>query len=241
MSTSTNNSRPGRQPHVGAAALALADGRLPTGGYAHSGGLEPAVVHADIVDYADLSAFLRGRVHTTGFVAACFAVAAWHACDKYPRSDERNAALEHIDAELRARTPHPAVRRINSDLGRLLQRSMRHIAPSADIATLPLGLQQPLVYGAIGYALGLDRQTCATIVLHDSVTVPAAASVKVLHVSPFDAHRAALDLARDIDELAARAVDESDSDPSTLPAVSTPLADIALHLHQEHHGRLFAS
>lgn len=59
-----------------AALLLLADGRLPAGGYAHSGGLEPTVHIHGLTDVAGLEGFLEGRAATAGLVAASFAAAA---------------------------------------------------------------------------------------------------------------------------------------------------------------------
>jgi urease accessory protein len=59
-----------------ASLLLLADSRLPAGGHAHSGGLEPAV-HAGLVrDLNSLESWLRGRLATSGRVAAAFGAAA---------------------------------------------------------------------------------------------------------------------------------------------------------------------
>ncbi|GIG92505.1 urease accessory protein UreF [Plantactinospora endophytica] len=59
-----------------ATLLVLADGRLPAGGHAHSGGLEAAVTSGRVRDLAGLTAFLRGRLASTGRVTAAFAAAA---------------------------------------------------------------------------------------------------------------------------------------------------------------------
>ena len=48
------------------AALFLADGRLPTGGHAHSAGVESAVADGRVVDVGTLGSYLRGRLHTRG-------------------------------------------------------------------------------------------------------------------------------------------------------------------------------
>ena len=69
---------PGDSPTRTAALLLLADGRLPAGGYAHSAGLEQAIARGWVRTAEDIAEFLRGRIHTTGLVAAAFAAAAQH-------------------------------------------------------------------------------------------------------------------------------------------------------------------
>ena len=43
-----------------ATLLVLADGRLPAGGHAHSGGLEAAVAAGRVHDLSTVESFLRG-------------------------------------------------------------------------------------------------------------------------------------------------------------------------------------
>jgi urease accessory protein len=54
----------------------LADSRLPTGGHAHSGGLEAAVRRGLVRSPDDVAAWLAGRVPTAGLVTAAAAAAA---------------------------------------------------------------------------------------------------------------------------------------------------------------------
>ena len=54
----------------------LADSRLPTGGHAHSGGLEAAVRRGLVRAPDDVAAWLGGRVPTAGLVTAAAAAAA---------------------------------------------------------------------------------------------------------------------------------------------------------------------
>ncbi|ONH34212.1 urease accessory protein UreF [Protofrankia sp. BMG5.30] len=58
-----------------AALLLLADGRLPAGGHAHSGGIEAATGDGSVTDLTGLERFLRGRLATTGLVSAAFTAA----------------------------------------------------------------------------------------------------------------------------------------------------------------------
>jgi urease accessory protein len=59
--------------------LVLADGRLPSGAHAHSGGVEAAVAAGRVHDLATLESFLVGRTATTGVMSAAFAAATCHA------------------------------------------------------------------------------------------------------------------------------------------------------------------
>ncbi|MGW6494531.1 urease accessory protein UreF [Nonomuraea angiospora] len=58
------------------ALLLLADSRLPAGGHAHSGGTEQAITSGAVSDVPSLARFLRGRLHTTGALAATLTAAA---------------------------------------------------------------------------------------------------------------------------------------------------------------------
>ena len=59
-----------------ASLLLLADGRFPSGGHAHSNGVEAACATGAIDDVASLGAYVEGRLATAGRVDASFAAAA---------------------------------------------------------------------------------------------------------------------------------------------------------------------
>lgn len=222
------------QPAGGAAALLMiADGRFPSGSYAHSGGLESAVRQGWVRDLADLEGFLLGRAATTGLMNASFAAAA-HGCTD-------TASLLALDQELLARTPSPALRRVGADLGRMLLRAARQVCPHPVLEEAPGRLQQPLVYGLVARAVGASGRAAAAAVLHETVTGPATAAVKLMHVDPFTTQRAVLHLAPRLDDLADRAVLAALADPSDLPSTGAPLSDVAAEQHRDLDARLFAS
>lgn len=246
-----------------ATLLMLGDGRLPSGGYAHSGGLEQAIRQGWVTDIADLHAFLRGRLHTTGLMNAAFAVSARHILSDHHSiaevddsradatagaaladealGDEVVQSLVVLDAELCARTPAPALRTTGQWLGTLMLRSMQRIHPHPLLENLPKGLQQPLVYGAVGRALGLGAAETAAVVLHEAVTGPATAAVKLMSIDPFQAHGAILSLGEELDVAAETAADYEVTAARDLPALSSPLSDFAAEMHVKDHVRLFAS
>lgn len=237
---------PGAVPSRTAALLLLGDGRLPAGGYAHSAGIEQAIARGWVRDAADISAYLRGRIHTTGLVSASFAAAAQHRTARALEAGELSelrAELAVLDRELLARTPSPALRRNGQDLGRMLLRAMRSIAPAQAPVLDAAGpvLQQPIAYGVVAAALGLDARDAAGVVLYDAAATPAVAAVKLMSIDPFSTHRCLAELAPELDELAEAAAAHATSDPRDLPSLAAPLTDIAAELHTSHDQRLFAS
>jgi urease accessory protein len=147
-----------------AALLLLADGRLPAGGHAHSGGVEPAVADGRIASLGDLRRYLDGRLATAGRVDAGLAVAAraW-ACDlatdrrdrpvrpdRLPPPDgpggpdvasgtppgRGGEALGRLDAEAAARLVAPALRAASRAQGRGLLRAARRCWSSSGLDRL---------------------------------------------------------------------------------------------------------
>ncbi|GAB3796077.1 urease accessory protein UreF [Micromonospora zhanjiangensis] len=147
--------------------LLLADGRFPSGGHAHSSGLEAAVAAGRVTDVDGLAAFLSGRLATAGRVAAAFAAAAHLAATPagHPADADRTAdgeraadtdrsgagdhvapgpgvarardALVRLDAELDARTAAPAARLASRRQGRALLRAARTTWPSPLLDLVP--------------------------------------------------------------------------------------------------------
>lgn len=219
-----------------AALLLLADGRLPAGGYAHSGGLEATVHMRGLKDAADVERFLEGRAATTGLVAASFAAAACEAArvGNLP-------LLKELDSELDARMPSPATRTVSRALGRQLLRAASTMSPHALLMDLEGSPHQAVVYGVAAATLELGPRDAAQVVLHDSVAGPASAAMKVLSVDPFSIHAALVRLTGFLDELTGQAASHARTPPMDLPAMGAPLLDIAAEHHHRWEVRLFAS
>ncbi|WP_052850040.1 urease accessory protein UreF [Streptomyces avicenniae] len=221
------------------ALLLLADGRFPAGAHAHSGGAEAAVRAGRIDGPATLAAFCRGRLHTTGLVAAALAAAACAGCDPYA-----------LDAAADARTPTPALRDTARKLGRQLLRAARATWPAPELhavaATRPRGLHQPVVLGLTARAAGLTPHDVAQAAAYDTVSSPATAAVRLLSLDPFDATAVLAGLADAMDAVAAQATAAAEAVLATgstdhLPAASAPLLDITAQQHAAWPVRLFAS
>ncbi|MFI6846668.1 urease accessory protein UreF [Kitasatospora sp. NBC_00085] len=218
-----------------AALLMLADGRFPAGGHAHSGGAEAAVKAGRVYDSATMAAFLTGRLHTTGLVAAALAAAAAAGQD-----------IVVLDAAAEARTPSPALRATSRRLGRQLLRAARAAWPHDRLDRLagefPRGAHQPVVLGTAALAAGLAPAQAASAAVYESVNGPATACVRLLGLDPYEVAAALARLAPQLDAVAGAALAAAlRGDPDALPAASAPLLDVYAEEHHSWKVRLFAS
>lgn len=234
----------GAQPPL-AALLALADSRLPVGSHAYSGGLEPAVAAGQVCDLAGLDRFLRGRLATTGRVAAAFAAAACAGAG----DPARLAALE---AGLDARTPSPAARRVSAVQARALLRAARAVlradpeaAPTGGLrpggAQLRQRRHQPVAWGTVAAVAGLTPGQAAGVAAYQAVAGPASAAVKLLGLDPYQVHGLLVAHAPACDEIARAAARGANDPVEALPAASAPMLDIYAETHATWEVRLFAS
>jgi urease accessory protein len=219
-----------------AALLLLADGRSPTGAYLHSGGVEAAVAGGFVRDDADLFAFLQGRLHTVGRVAAGLAAAA----------ADPGADLAALDAEADARTPSPAARDASRAQGRALLRMVRAAWPQAREAGLGPRPHAALVLGVATAAAGGGPVDAAALAAGGAVTGPASAAVRLLGLDPLTVTGLLAALAPAVDAVASAAA--RDAAASRLPDDSAPQLDVLAEAHVERlpagnppRARMFAS
>ena len=211
-----------------ATLLVLADGRLPAGGHAHSGGLEAAIAAGRVTDLPSLDGFLRGRLATAGVVAAAFSAVACARTEKWV----------DLDRGLDARTPSPALRRASRAQGRALIRAGRAMWPVPAIGREP---HHPVALGVVAAAAGLTPREAAVAAAYGTLTGPATAGVRLLGLDPYGAHALLAGLAGECDRIADNAASHTDDPVDALPAAGAPLLDIGAELHATWEVRLFAS
>jgi urease accessory protein len=208
--------------------LVLADGRLPSGGHAHSSGLEAAVAAGRLSDLSDLRGFLEGRLYTAGTVAAAFSATA---CAK-PTSHVS------LDLGMDARTPSPALRKASRAQGRALLRAGRAMWPVPPAGREP---HHPIALGLVAAGAGLSPRDAAVAAAYGSVAGPATAAVRLLGLDPYRTHALLAALAGECDRIADDAASRTDDPVDALPAAGAPLLDIGAELHASWEVRLFAS
>jgi urease accessory protein len=221
-----------------ATLLLLADGRFPSGGHAHSGGLEAAVAHSRVTDLASLRAFLVGRLGTAGLVASAFTAAACL------HTTTGRLDLRALEAALDARTPALPLRVAGRKQGRSLCRAAKVIWPTTAVlaaAAHPGGVAQPIAMGVVAAAAGLSVHEAATVMAYSTVSGSASAAVRLLGLDPYQVNGVVAALGPDCDDVARRAAGYADGPIDELPAGAAPLLDISAEEHAAWEVRLFAS
>jgi urease accessory protein len=213
--------------------LMLSDGRTPTGGHAHSAGLEAAVDGG--LRAGDVPAFMRARLRTVGRCEAAIAAAAAIA--------SLLGELLALDLEAAARTPAEPFRGASRQLGRgLLRTACKWWPDNPLLAAYHAGSQlspRPVALGAVARAAGLSPVAAARLSLYDDAATVVTAAVKLLPLDAAVAGGWIVANAAELDRLAVSAA--AAAAQGALPSTSTPLLDRRSLSHALTERRLFVS
>jgi urease accessory protein len=223
-------------PGSGATArlLLLVDGRLPTGGHVHSGGLESAVADGRVTGLESLGHYLEGRLWTTGRVDAALALAV-----------AAGAPWEEAEDEAAARCPSTALRLAGRTQGRGLLRCGRQVWPGGRAGPVlqarPSGVLWPVALGLVALDAGVPALDVPLIAATAAISGPAWAAVRLLAGDPFAVAALLARLAPAVDEVAAGVRAAAHLPLADLPAHGAPVSELAAELHLTWEARLFAS
>jgi len=214
--------------------LMLADSRTPTGGYAHSAGLEAAV--QDGLGLDEIPGFLRGRLRTVAFVEAGIASAAAAAAAAAADTE----ALVDLDLEWAARTPAAPLRTAGRQLGLALLRVARAWWPDHALISAYEHRSElhprPVVLGAVAGAAGIDAVQVARLSLYEDAAGVIAAAVKLIAVDTVVVSAMLAGMSGELERLA---VDAAAAGCGA--SACTPLLEIRALAHANQQRRLFAS
>lgn len=202
----------------------LADSAFPTGGFAHSSGLEAAWQQGEVRGGGELRAFLEASLRQQFHLALPF-VAAAH--------DER-MELKSLDEWFDSLNTNHVANRASRAQGRSFLATTRRIFRLRQLQT-PCG-HLPPVFGAVCCELGIGVRPGCHLFLFTQLRGLASSAVRLNIVGPIEAQVLQHELAPFAQRLLARPI------PEVVDAAQTaPLLELWQGAHDRLYSRLFQS
>ena len=216
--------------------MMLADARFPSGGYAQSAGLEPAVragLTGDGAHPEDVPRFAAARLRTVVAVDAGTAVAS-----RLVALEPDGWTLRDVEDAWAARTPSRPLREVARLTGRGYLRLAGRLWP--EVLThlgSDTAVPRPVVLGVVAAVAGLSGRQVARLVGYDDVQTVASAALKLLPLDPAEVAGWTLTLHRDVEAMAASLDDLRG--PEDIPDRGAPAIDVHAERHRRAEMRLF--
>jgi urease accessory protein len=212
----------------------LVDSGFPSGGFAHSSGLEASVHHGQVADAASVRAFARQTLAQAG-AGALPLVSAAH----------RNARdLGDLDELCDAFLISPVANRASRAQGRAFLTSAARSFHRVDLESLEQRVRRDQlcghhapVFGAVLNLLDVDQLETQRVFLFLTGRSVTSAAVRLGLMGAYDAQELQTELSQDIDLIIARCgrLDSLDI------AHTAPLIDLCQSTHDRLYSRLFQS
>lgn len=220
--------------------LQFSDGLFPTGGYAHSFGLETYCQAGVIRDRGGLEAFVRA--HLEGAAGPCDAVAVTGALRATQRDDLEVCA--RLDATLEAMKPVREFREASRQMGRqtlriaaALTRDVRLLAFYESTEAGRTAGHHAVAFGMAGAVLGWSPEAAATAYLYSTTALLVGAGLRLLPLGQRDGQQVLWVVRETMTSLARRAAAAASDDLWSF----TPGLEVAGMQHERLEMRLFRS
>jgi len=219
----------------------LADSAFPTGGFAHSAGLEAAWQHGEVRNRAELLAFLEVNLHQLGRVALPFVNMAYDAPERLGELDELCEVFlsNHVTnraSRLQGKAFLTAVERVFLEGGQKGAMSQADNTLKWSKGRAPYAHFAP-VFGAYVRWLGVPRETALRLFYFNHLRALLASAVRLNIVGPMEAQVLQHRLSMLAEELARRSAAFTLDDL----AQTAPLLDLWQGAQDRLYSRLFQS
>ncbi len=209
----------------------LADSAFPTGGFAHSLGLEAAWQHGEIRNRADLISFIEAGLQQLGHAALPFVTAAFDKPEK----------LGEFDQLCDAFTTNHVANRASRAQGRAMLSAMERIFKAVDGKRKTekelLFAHFAPVFGSCLRQLDVPRETVARLFFFNQLRGVLAAAVRLNIVGPMEAQMLQQRLAPQAEKILCRCENLSLDNL----AQTSPLLDVWQGAQDRLYSRLFQS
>jgi len=214
--------------------LQIADSAFPTGGFAHSSGLEAAVAHGRARTADDLDVYLREHLWNVGWASLPFVTAAFDAPgDVWALDAWTDAAITSHVANRASRTQG------RTFLGTCAQIFDEPLVSSLAARARARDVSAHLapVFGASLAALGAPRHEVQALHLYIALRGVTSAAVRLGLVGPHEAQRLQRSHGRTLDAVLGACEDLAPEEAAT----ACPLLDVMGATHDRLYARLFQS
>jgi urease accessory protein len=214
--------------------LQIADSAFPTGGFAHSAGLEAALAHGEAATPEALDTFVASHLWNAGHASMPFVAAA------HDRAADVRALCEWNDATL---TNHVANRASRTQARAFLATCAQVFAEPAlvDLADRIRRREHTAhiapVFGAALRAVGVSRDDTLALHLHLGLRGITSAAVRLGAVGPLEAQRLQVRHGATLDAVLAGCQSLRPEEAATV----APLHDVFGATHDSLYARLFQS
>jgi len=207
----------------------LCDSAFPTGGFAHSAGLEAAWQHGEVQGRVELLAFLKTSLDQLGHAQLPFVTAAFDAPEK----------LTEADALCDAFTTNHVANRASRAQGRAFLTAVERIfkIEMRDSESEIKFAHFAPMFGACLQKLKASRETATRLFLFNQLRAALAAAVRLNIIGPMEAQILQNQLAAD----AERVRQQCEKLSLTQIAQTAPLLDLWQGAHDRLYSRLFQS
>jgi urease accessory protein len=214
--------------------LQIADSAFPTGGFAHSGGLEAAVQHGRARTAEDLAGFVGAHLWNVGWASLPFVTAAFEAPDEVWALDAWNdAAMTNHVANRASRTQGRA---FLATCARVFDEP-RLAAMAARARTRDVAAHLAPVFGASLASLGAARHETQMLYLYVALRGITSAAVRLGLVGPHEGQRLQRHHGRTLDAVLGACAEVTPDAAAT----ASPLLDVMGATHDRLYARLFQS